>query len=163
LASVVYLSLVQSLYFGLAGYELSLLILQKYLTSTTSVTRDASIDILKQYQKLASNLLSTFMPSFLPIISNSIVEQQWSKSYVPAVAVIDMFELHDIVFERLHLLSDSYHSTYVKYLKETVNAAKQEGNDETIVGVSAIVKHYSTDNYQMTETLADRSQVKMEL
>jgi hypothetical protein len=163
LASVVYLSLVQSLYFGLAGYELSLLILQKYMTSTTSVTLDASVEVMKQYQQLASIILSTFIPAFLPIISNTIIEQQWYESYVPATAVIDMFELHDVVFERLHLLSDSYHSTYTKYLRETVNAEKQEGKDGTTVGVSAVVQSYSTDNYQIGEKNADNSQVQMEL
>jgi 3-hydroxyisobutyrate dehydrogenase-like beta-hydroxyacid dehydrogenase len=163
LASVVYLSLVQSLYFGLAGYELSLLILQKYLASTTSMTPDTSMVVLKQYQQLASTLLSTVIPTFLPIISSNIVQQQWSKSYVPAAAVIDMFEMHDIVFKRLHLLSDSFHSTYTKYLRETVNAAKLEGMDGSTVGVSAIVQRYSTDNFAITETIGDDSHMEMEL
>jgi NAD binding domain of 6-phosphogluconate dehydrogenase len=147
LASVVYLCLIQSLYFGLAGYELSLLILQKYLQSM-EVSSETAVEILGQYQQQASTLLQNFLPAFLPIISNTIVQQQWTQSYVPAAAVIDMFELHDIVFEQLELLRDSYHTTYTKYLRQTIKAAQHDGQDAEAIGVSAVVQHYSTSGRQ---------------
>jgi predicted dinucleotide-binding enzyme len=152
LASVVYLCLVQSLYFGLAGYELSQLILQKYMASTANPsprTSDFSEDISQNYQKLATTLLSSYIPAFLPIISNTINKQQWFKSYVPAAAVVDMFALHDEVFERLHLFEDNYHATYVKYLQKTIETARKNGENSDAIGVSAVVQHYSADDFQV--------------
>jgi len=162
LASVVYLCLVQSLYFGLAGYELSLLILWKYMAhhendQTRIMMQDSNSnaidkEILERFQTLASKLLSKYLPAFLPIISNTIIHQEWSNSYVPASAVVDMFEMHAVVFERLGLMRDSYHAVYLKYLRETVKAASLSNNQKgEQVGVSAVVQHYSTDGYEFTQ------------
>lgn len=155
IASVVYLCLVQSLYFGLAGYELSLLILQKYLASIEIKLGSESLvqhGLLDQYQKLASTLLKTFLPALLPVISNTIVNQEWTRSYVPAAAVMDMFELHDIVLDRLQLLPDSYHTTYSKYLRQTVETAAARGDDPEKIGVSAVVQHYSITKNDDSQT-----------
>ena len=161
LASIVYLCLIQSLYFGLAGYELSILILTKYVTmmilqqqkrneseNDTSNINSAIETIINQFQKLASTLLSTYIPAFMPIISNTITKQQWDQSYVPASAMIDMFDMHQIVFDKLGLLQDSYHTVYTKYLRQTVESAEQTHIEE-VVGVSAVVQHYSTDGFQL--------------
>ena len=151
LASVVYLCLVQSLYFGLAGYELSLLILQKYMARKLEEGggNDTSSRILQKYQKLTTTLLSTYIPAFLPIISNTINNQQWTQSYVPAAAVVDMFALHDEVFDKLNLFQDNYHDTYVKYLQRTIAAAKANGEDGEAIGVSAVVRQYSVDDFSL--------------
>ncbi|KAG7354378.1 NAD-dependent glycerol-3-phosphate dehydrogenase [Nitzschia inconspicua] len=162
LASVVYLCLVQSLYFGLAGYELSLLILQKYLSSI-DVATDTVAEISSLYQELATTLLKNFLPAFLPIISKTIVQQQWTQSYVPAMAVIDMFELHDIVFKRLNLLPDGYHTIYTKYLRTTVQAAIADDQDPEAVGVSAVVQHYSMNDNRIQNKMTGDSQVNVEL
>lgn len=156
LASVVYLSLVQSLYFGLAGYELALLILTKYMARETNLfdsgdgtpPGDTAVDTLQRFQELASNLLTTYIPAFLPIISNTINRQQWKRSYVPASAAVTLFEMHDVVFERLGLLQNSFHATYLDYLRKVVET---EG-DET--GISAVVQHYSTDGFRIENTAA---------
>jgi hypothetical protein len=152
LASMVYLSLIQSLYFGLAGYELSLLLPSKYLekqqqqqhskSSSGNATKDDSIErILIRYQELAC------IPAFLPIISDTIIQQDWMSSYVPASDAIKMFETHEYVFEKLGLVQDSYHAVYLKYLRRTV-AAGGEGCEGAAgnIGISAVVQHYSNDD-----------------
>ena len=78
-----YLSFIQSLYFGLAGYKLSLLLLSKYLEkqhqqysefSVGNATKDDSMEgilINTRHQELATEILSTHIPSFLPIMSDN--------------------------------------------------------------------------------------------
>ena len=148
LASIIYLCLVQSLYFGLAGYELSWLVLEKYLHEQDSHHASANV-VYSQYQTLASTILSTYLPAFVPLIGNNIRDRQWHQSYVPAQAVVDMFTTHTIVFQRLRINDDIFHSLYVKYLQATIDAVESPEEKET-VGVSAVVQHYSTDGYQMT-------------
>lgn len=168
LASVVYLCLVQSLYFGLAGYELALLVLTKYMIQETSIVvmsdkvdvnstatttsfnddRDSTAsaaDTLQRFQQLATNILTMYIPAFLPIISNTITQQQWTKSYVPASAAITLFDMHDIVFERLKLHPTLYHATYKSYLQQVVET---DGDD---VGISTVVQYYSTDGFRIED------------
>jgi hypothetical protein len=82
----------------------------------------------------------------MPVISNTIIKREWDQSYVPASAMIDMFEMHQTVFDKLGLLQDSYHTVYTKYLQRTVDSSAAEAQDE--VGVSAVVQQYSTDGFQ---------------
>jgi hypothetical protein len=189
LASVVYLCLVQSLYFGLAGYELALLILTKYMSQETNVAfvrmgvdddsggfgdtdggsesrtpndgNDAAFltadEILRRFQKLASSLLTTYLPAFLPIISDTINTQRWTHSYVPASAAIDLFDMHDVVFRRLGLFQDAFHVTYLKYLRRVVEEEEESARsgsgrgDDDEMGISAVVQHYSTDGFRIEQ------------
>lgn len=134
--SVVILGLIQTLYFGLAGFELALLLLEKY--GMPPETIDRFLQLERQVVR------EQYYPHLSQVVASNIREREWTKSYVPAQAALDMFEMHAACFTRLHIVGDTFQSVYVKYL----TLAVEEQQD---VGISGVVKHYNVDDFEFRE------------
>jgi hypothetical protein len=130
--SLVTIGLIQWLYFGLAGYEMALLVLEKYGVSN---------NMYNQFIALASQMLPHFYSHFYQIIATSISERRWNDNYVPAQDMHTLLETHQVFLNKMGIVSDIYNLIYWKYLQATVVT---EGRD---VGISAVIKQYSTDGF----------------
>jgi 3-hydroxyisobutyrate dehydrogenase-like beta-hydroxyacid dehydrogenase len=134
--SIVSICLIQTLYFGLAGFELALLVLEKY--GTPPATADRFLELESQVVR------DQYYPYLSKVVASNIRNREWTKSYVPAQAALEMFEMHAACFARLGLVSDTFHSSYMKYLKLAVD-------DQADVGISAVVGQYTSEKFAFEE------------
>jgi 3-hydroxyisobutyrate dehydrogenase-like beta-hydroxyacid dehydrogenase len=129
--SLIVVGLIQMLYFGMTGYELSLLVLLKYGATEAMVER---------FIALAQQIATSYFPMFFKTVSKNILSGDFTRSYVPAADLLALLEMHKTFFHKMGIVEDIYNNIYVKYLQKTV----QKDAD---TGVSAAVQHYSTDGF----------------
>jgi 3-hydroxyisobutyrate dehydrogenase-like beta-hydroxyacid dehydrogenase len=134
--SIVNLALIQTLYFGLAGFELALLVLEKY--GTAPETSDRFLELEQQVVR------SQYYPHLSKVVASNVRNREWNKSYVPAQAALEMFEMHAACFARLGIVDDTFHSSYMKYLKLAVE-------DQADIGISAVVNYYGVEESKLEE------------
>ena len=131
--SLIAVCLIQTLYFGMTGYELAILVLEKY---------SAQADTVDRFVQLAQDILPDYFSMFFRVVRNSVRERDWSNTYVPAKDLLALVEMHRIVFTKMNIVDDIYNNVYVKYLEKTVA-------EDPKIGASAVIQQYSSDNYRL--------------
>lgn len=137
--SVIDIGLIQTLLFGLSGYELSLLFLEKYGVPESMIDR---------YVNLSKEILPMHMPYFFDVAAATIRGRNWDVGYISAKANAAVLEMHGAFLEKIGITDDNLNNVLLKYTIKTVEA-------EPDTSCSAIVKHYSVDGFTYADEKKD--------
>ena len=126
---------VQSIFFGLTGFEMSLLYLEKY-----GVTEE----IMDRYIALCKELSVIYYPMLFGIQASSIRERNWPVSFATAKSNLALAEMHGAFFKKIGIDDANMNNLYLKVLQKTVDVDPEAGS-------ASVVRHYSVDGFTYEE------------
>lgn len=130
-AALAYLGLIQSLQFGLAGHELSLLLMKRY---------GAPRKLVEQYLELVQTSIPTYFIRFSGLATKAVLEndyQSLSKTFLPSDAYLEILEMQAYFCEQMGVvLEDTYLDQYLKVFRRLPS----DGS----VGPTAVIEEYKT-------------------
>ena len=138
--ALVDIAMIQTLWFGITGFELSLLFIEKY---------GAPKSISDRFVALAQELFPIYMPIFFGQVAASIGNRDWNNCYMTTASQVLALEMHIAFLKRVGIAEAGiFNGIYLKYIKKLQKA-------EPDSACSAVVKYYSKDKFQFSETRAD--------
>lgn len=137
--SLLDIALILTLNFGMTGFELALLVLEKY---------GAPAEYQDRFVAMSVELFPVYFPHFFVVTKDSIRNRKWDESYITLKAATDTANMHADFLKKMGIVDDIYINTYAKYLKKALKAKEGEG-------VSTVVKQYSNDGFSFAEKMTD--------
>jgi len=142
--SLVDIALIQTLFFGMTGYELSLLFLEKYGVPQS---------IIDRFVDLSIELFPLYFPHFFRVVGDAIINRNWKTSYMTTEAMVQVLEMHGDFLKKIGIADDGvYNSAYLKHIKKLHKS-------EPDSGCSAVVKHYSKDKFRFVEKVGSEDEL----
>jgi 3-hydroxyisobutyrate dehydrogenase-like beta-hydroxyacid dehydrogenase len=136
-AALAYFGLIQSLQFGLAGHELSLLLMKRYGAPKT---------LVEQYLELIQRNVPNYFLRFSGLATKAVLEEDYeslSKSFLPSDAYLEIFEMHAQFVEQMGIVvEDTYLDPYLKAFRRL----PADGS----LGPTAIIEYYKTHDDDKT-------------
>lgn len=132
-AALAYFGLIQSLQFGLAGHELSLLLMRRY---------GAPRKLVEQYLELIQASVPTYFKRFSFLATKAVLDNDYkglAKSFIPSPAYLEILEMQAQFCEKMGVvLADTYLDQYLKVFRRL----PADGS----VGPTAVVEYYKTND-----------------
>jgi 3-hydroxyisobutyrate dehydrogenase-like beta-hydroxyacid dehydrogenase len=130
-AALAYLGLIQSLQFGLAGHELSLLLMKRY---------GAPRKLVEQYLELIQTNVPTYFKRFSGLATKAVLENDYeslARTFLPSDAYLEILEMQAYFCEQMGVVLED------TYLAQYLNVFRRLPKDGS-VGPTAVVEHYMT-------------------
>ena len=139
-AALAYLGLIQSLQFGLAGHELSLLLMKRY---------GAPRKLVEQYLELIQSSIPTYFKRFSRLATSAVLDNDYeglAKTFLPSDAYLEILEMQAYFCGQMGVeLEDTYLDQYLKVLRRL----PKDGS----VGPTAVIEYYKTKDIDATAEL----------
>lgn len=131
-AALAYLGLIQSLQFGLAGHEFSLLLMKRY---------GAPRKLIEQYLELVQSSIPTYFIRFSGLATKAVLDNDYeslAKTFLPSNAYLEILEMQAFFCEQMGVvLEDTYLDQYLKVFRRLPS----DGS----VGPTAVIEKYKTN------------------
>lgn len=132
-AALAYLGLIQTLQFGLAGHELSLLLMKRY---------GCPRELVEQYLELIQTNVPIYFKRFSGLATKAVLDSDYeslAKTFLPSPAYLEILEMQAYFCEQMGVvLEDTYLDQYLKVFRRLP--------DDGSVGPTAVVEQYKTIN-----------------
>jgi len=130
-AGLAYFGLIQSLQFGLAGHELSLLLMKRY---------GAPRKLVEQYLELVQTSIPTYFIRFSGLATRAVLDNDYeslARTFLPSDAYLEILEMQAYFCEQMGVvLQDTYLDQYLKVFRRL----PRDGS----VGPTAVIEEYKT-------------------
>ena len=113
-AALVNMALILVITFGIAGQELSHLIIKQYGVAN-------SAEFYNAYIPLSTEIGPDYTKMLLPILSNSVVHNEYEKSYVPVGTFRNVLQMHVTFMKEIGIVDDTFVTSYLSYLNKVTN------------------------------------------
>jgi 3-hydroxyisobutyrate dehydrogenase-like beta-hydroxyacid dehydrogenase len=138
-AALAYLGLIQSLQFGLAGHELSLLLMKRY---------GAPRKLVEQYLELVQTSIPPYFLRFSGLATKAVLDNDYeslARSFLPSDAYLEILEMQAFFCEEMGVvLEDTYLAQYLRVFRRL----PKDGS----VGPTAVIEQYKTVERESTST-----------
>jgi hypothetical protein len=139
-AALAYFGLIQSLQFGLAGHELSLLLMKHY---------GAPKILVEQYLELIQMNVPNYFLRFSGLATRAVLEEDYeslAKMFLPSDAYLEILEMQAYFIKQMGIvLEDTYLDQYLKVFRRL----PADGS----LGPTAVIEYYKTTNDKTTNEL----------
>jgi 3-hydroxyisobutyrate dehydrogenase-like beta-hydroxyacid dehydrogenase len=136
-AALVNMALILVITFGIAGQELAHLIIKQY-----GVTNMA--EFYKAYIPLSAEIGPEYTKMLLPILSHSVVNNEYEKSYVPVGTFRNVLQMHVTFMKEIGIVDDTFLTSYLYYLDKVTNP--KYGPAAWIEEVNVVIPNIQVDN-----------------
>lgn len=130
-ASLAYLGLIQSLQFGLAGHELSLLLMKRF---------GAPPALIQQYLTLVQGSIPTYFKRFSGLATKAVLEDDFeslARTFLPSDAYLEILEMQASFCEQMGVVVED---TFLDQYLIVFRRLPKDGS----VGPTAVIQHYKT-------------------
>lgn len=108
LASLADMSLLITVYFGMAGLEMAYLLIERY---------GAPVSFQEAFHELATRVVTVFFPSWSQHVSHVITTKRWTETVDTKELGMDVFETWFAFLEKMGVAKDTFLHSYYKYMR----------------------------------------------
>lgn len=112
LASLVDIGVLQTVYFGIMGHEMTHLMIERY---------GAPKWFEERYLKIVTEVGPAWLPVICKQVSHVITTKKWKESIDSVELIVDVFQVHLAFFEKMGIVSDTYLHFYLKYVNKVAD------------------------------------------
>lgn len=137
-AALAYFGLIQSLQFGLAGHELSLLLMKRY---------GAPRPLVEQYLQLIQTNVPSYFIRFSGLATRAVLDDDYeslAKSFLPSDAYLEILEMQAFFCEQMGIVVED---TYLYQYLQVFRRLPADGS----VGPTAVIGYYKTNDEETRE------------
>jgi hypothetical protein len=113
-AALVNMALILVITFGIAGQELAHLIIKQYGVIDPT-------EFYQAYIPLSAEIGPEYTKMLLPILSHSVVNKEYEKSYVPVGTFQNVLQMHVTFMKEIGIVDDTFVTNYLYYLNQITN------------------------------------------